>query len=374
MPQKRSLLYSVLTAALAFFGAQTSRAQSQPLHYIFQTGTEGYTCFRIPAILQTTKGTLLAFAEARKNSCKDEGRIDLVVRRSTDKGLTWGPLITAWSDGANTCGNPVPVLDKNTGAVVLLMTWNLATDAIRTINAGTSTDTRRVFITRSTDDGLHWQQPAEITSDVKPPSWGWYATGPCHGIQVSTGKYKGRLVIPCDFMQSGPGVSHASHSHVIWSDDGGAHWKLGGIVDIPGVNECSVAELSDGSLLLNMRSKPYRRTARSTDGGMSWTTDQEDSTLLDPACQGSMLSAATTDGVSLYFSNPSAPTRTNMTIHLSGDGGRHWQRSHQVYSGPSAYSDLVMPDKDHIGILYEAGLYTPYEGIAYTAIDINDLK
>jgi sialidase-1 len=366
---KNFFIFCLLVTVMIFFVPRTSDAQSPQT--VFQPGTEGYTCFRIPAILQTSKGTLLAFAEARKNSCKDEGRIDLVLRRSTDKGHSWGPLILVWSDGANTCGNPVPVLDRKTGTILLLMTWNLADDAIRAINAGTSKDTRRVYLTRSTDDGLHWQTPAEITSQVKPSSWGWYATGPCHGIQITKGKYEGRLVVPCDYIEAGRNVHHVSHSHVIWSDDGGAHWKLGGVPDLPNVNESSVAELSDGSLLLSMRSKPYRRMARSTDGGATWSVDPTDSTLFDPACQGAILNGSRKD---VYFSNPYAPARANMTIHLSEDDGRHWLRSYQVYKGPSAYSDLVMPDDHHIAILYEAGLSKPYEGIVFATIDINDFK
>lgn len=365
-------LYRLLLSAFLPLVLTTGKGQS--LSYVFQSATDGYTCFRIPAVLQTGKGTLLAFAEARKFSCKDEGRIDLVLKRSTDGGRTWGPLITVWSDGANTCGNPVPVLDKNTGAILLLMTWNLAEDAIGTINAGTSKDTRRIFITRSTDDGLHWQQPAEITTQVKISTWGWYATGPCHGIQINTGKYKGRIVIPCDDMTTGAGRPHTSHSHVIFSDDHGVHWKLGGVSNFAGGNESSVAELSDGSLLLSMRTRPFRAMARSTDGGESWSDARIDSLLPDPACQGAVCSPADGHAKMVYFSNPSAGKRLNMTIHASDDDGQHWPRAYHVYSGPSAYSDLVLPDRRHIGILFEAGVARSNEGIAFRIIDIDDIK
>ena len=350
----------------------TGEAQSLP--YVFQSATDGYTCFRIPAILQSGKGTLLAFAEARKYSCKDEGRIDLVLKRSTDGGRTWGPLTVVWSDSANTCGNPVPVLDKRTGTILLLLTWNLAEDAIGAINAGTGKDTRRVFITRSADDGLSWQKPQEITAQVKRSTWGWYATGPCHGIQLNTGRYKGRIVIPCDNMTTGAGVPHTSHSHVIFSDDGGIHWILGGVADLAGGNESSVTELSDGSLLLSMRTKPWRAAARSTDGGESWTTDPIDSLLPDPACQGAVCSPADGHTRTVYFSNPSAARRINMTIHASDDDGRHWPRTYQVYNGPSAYSDMALLDRHHLAILYEAGIARSNEGIAFRIIDTDDIK
>src|SRR6266542_3973240 len=93
------------------------------LTYVYKTGTEGYSCFRIPAIVRSKKGTLLAFAEARKNSCADNGDINLVVKRSMDNGITWDTTITIWNDAKNTCGNPVPVIEEQSGNIILLMTW-----------------------------------------------------------------------------------------------------------------------------------------------------------------------------------------------------------------------------------------------------------
>ncbi len=96
--------------------------------HIFEKGEKGYSCYRIPAIVKTTKGTLLAFAEARKNSCSDTGNIDLVLRRSSNDGATWGEMVMVWDDGENTCGNPAPVVVEETGKIILLMTWNNGAD------------------------------------------------------------------------------------------------------------------------------------------------------------------------------------------------------------------------------------------------------
>lgn len=343
------------------------------LNYIFQAGTEGYSCFRIPAIVRTKKGTLLAFAEARKYSCSDEGDINLVLRRSLDSGKTWSDLITVWDDGGNTCGNPAPVVDQSTGNIYLLMTWNLGEDDIGEINNGTGKDTRRVFIASSTDDGLHWTNPKEITDKVKKASWGWYATGPCHGIQLTKGTHKGRLVIPCDYIEK---YTRKGGSHIIYSDDHGKTWKLGGAVANAKANESSVAELSNGGLLLNMRNgSGFRKVSRSADAGMTWSDALPDPDLPDPTCQGSILSYPGQNNFYIFFSNAAnSSKRINMTIKASTDDGNSWRRTYQVHTGPSAYSDIVMISENNIGIVYEGGKSGPYEGIIFENIPINQIK
>lgn len=341
---------------------------------IFKQRTEGYACFRIPAIVKTKDGTLLAFAEARKLNCSDEMDIDLVLKRSTDNGKNWSEMITVWDDGGNTCGNPAPVVDAATGKINLLMTWNLGEDTIGEINNGTSTDTRRVFVTSSVDDGSTWEKPREITSSVKLPEWGWYATGPCHGIQLSKGQHAGRLVIPCDNI--GVGSDRKGYSHIIYSDDGGATWHLGGVTPQDKVNESTVAELSDGKLMLNMRNSgsTFRRVSVSDDGGGTWGLLWTDTKLIEPVCQGSLLSHDLAGTHVLFFSNPASTERVNMTLRMSDDDGKTWPKSYAVHSGPSAYSDIVMVSDSEVGILYEAGQSRPYESIVFKVIPVEDLK
>ena len=216
------------------------------------------------------------------------------------------------------------------------MTWNLGTDDISTINNGTSKDTRRVFKTSSLDDGVTWAAPKEITTDVKLAAWGWYAIGPCHGIQISKGTYKGRLVIPCDNIERGTG--RKGYSHVIYSDDNGENWKLGGVTPPISVNpnESTVAELADGSLMLNMRvsnNNNLRMKSVSTDGGITWSVPTDALGLIDPVCQGSLVSSTIGTQHTLFFSNPSSITRTNMTIKMSTDNGLTWPKAYSVYTG-----------------------------------------
>ncbi|MGF1925365.1 MAG: sialidase family protein [Bacteroidia bacterium] len=346
-------------------------------NHIFKSNEGGYYCFRIPAIIKTKAGTLLAFAEARKNNCGDEGDIDMVVKRSTDKGKTWSALSVIWTDGDNTCGNPAPVVDQNTGKIHLLMTWNLGTDDISTINNGTSKDTRRVYKTSSVDDGNTWARPQEITADVKLAAWGWYATGPCHGIQISKGQYQGRLVIPCDNIETGAG--RKGYSHVIYSDNNGETWKLGGVTPPISVNpnESTVAELSDGSLMLNMRvanNNNLRMKSISTDGGLTWSVPTSAVGLVDPVCQGSLVSSTIAAQHTLFFSNASSITRTNMTIKMSIDNGLTWPKALSVYTGMSAYSDMVMIETNEIGLLYEAGVSRFSDGIAFRNVNVTEIK
>lgn len=353
-------------------------APGSVLSYVFQQGTEGYSCFRIPAIVMTKNGTLLAFAEGRKNDCGDEGDIDLVLKRSSDTGKTWSKLSVVWSDADNTCGNPAPVVDRNSGKISLLMTWNKGDDAIGTINAGTSKDTRRVFLTSSTDEGVSWAAPKEITTSVKQANWGWYATGPCHGIQLSAGPNKDRMIVPCDYIEVGPG--RRGNSHVIYSDDAGATWKLGGVPPmVPGLNpnESTIAELPDNKLILNMRvggNENQRLSSISADGGITWSVPYNEPQLIDPVCQGSLLSAILGGSHRLFFSNPAATTRKTMTVKMSQDQGAKWDKKNIVFDGPAGYSDLVLLNDTQLGLLYEAGVARYTNGIAFKKVAVANIK
>ena len=346
---------------------------------IYQKGDEGYNCFRIPAIVQTTEGTLLAFAEARKTSCSDTGDIDLVLKRSADGGKTWSRLIKVWDDGNNVCGNPAPVVDKTTGRIVLLSTWNRGEDHEKEILAGTSKDTRRVFVLHSDDDGLTWTDAKEVTSTTKKENWTWYATGPCHGIQLQGKKYEKRLVIPANHMVAG---TMTYHSQVIYSDDAGQTWQLGGVVGEHGGNESSVVELKNGDLMLNMRN--YNREASKTrsfaiskDGGLSWSDVQYAPELIEPICQGSILNVTIKGKLTekLLFSNPaSIDKREKMTIRLSADSGKSWDSALLIHNGPTAYSDMVMISDQQIGLFYEYGEKNPYEKMGFVIVPLSDLE
>ena len=257
-PLKVTLLCAGAAAIVAAARVQLTQTE------VFRSGEGGYQTYRIPALITSRKGTLLAFCEGRPQSRGDSGDIDLLLKRSFDQGKTWTKTQVIADFGADTIGNPAPVVEQKTGSILLLLTRNPGSVTEKQIIESSVEATRTVWITRSADDGATWAPPEEITASVKRPDWTWYATGPGNGIQLRSG----RLVIACDHIRK---VSQERHSHVIYSDDRGKTWAIGGVADDK-TNESAVAELRDGSLLLNMRSyrgQNRREIARSNDGGIT---------------------------------------------------------------------------------------------------------
>lgn len=344
---------------------------------VFVMGEGGYHSFRIPAVILGSDGrTLLAFAEGRKHSRSDTGDIDLLLKRSTDGGKSWGEITVVWDDAEHVCGNPAPVVDAASGRIVLLATWNLGSDHEKDILYKRAQDTRRVFVLTSADNGLNWSAPKEITGMTKKADWTWYATGPCHAIQLENRRFKGRIVVPCDHAYLKDSTS-VYRSHLIYSDDGGEQWHIGGISGDDG-NESTVAELSTGVLLLNMRSSGTSRTlekcrlaAYSKDGGECLSPNVFAHALTEPVCQGSILNFKKQGklSTSLLFSNPKNPDkRRDLTVQISEDDGETWEILYAFGDSPAAYSDLVQLDKDRVGILYEHGEKKPYDQISFSVI------
>ena len=333
---------------------------------VYVSGRDGCHTYRIPALLVTPKGTVLAFCEGRRLSQSDHGDIDLMLKRSTDGGRTWSAQQVVYEEGGGakiTIGNPCPVADEHTGTIWL----------------GFCRDNRDMLVTSSTDDGLTWAKPRDITADVKKPGWGWVATGPGVGIQLRLGPHKGRLVIPCDHMY---GHDHTRyHSHVIYSDDHGATWHVGRETD-NGSDECQVIERSDATLLLNMRRarsvhQPCRLIATSKDGGVTWGQSSFDKALIDPRCQGSLVRYKPSDSGDRLILHANAGHRTQriaLTVRLSEDEGRTWTASRVVFPGPSAYSCLAVLPDGTIGCLFEGGPHHRREKLILARITLDWLR
>lgn len=357
---------SKLTLAIIGLGIRSLGAADILQHEVYLSGQDGYHTYRIPAIVRTNKGTLLAFAEGRRHSARDWGDIDVLLKRSTDGGRTWSPQITVADFGEDTAGNPAPVVDRRTGTIWLLLTRNPGQVQEKNILPGLSGPTRTVWLTYSRDDGRSWARPVEITASVKRPEWSWYATGPINGIQLRSG----RLLVPCDHVVQAD--LSQRYSHVIYSDDGGRTWRLGGSAG-PDCNESTVAELSDGTLMLNMRSyagKNRRAVSLSRDRGLTWSPPRSDEALVEPVCQASLIRVGKSKPAWLLFSNPASTRRVNMTVRLSRDEGNSWSVSKTIHEGPSAYSNLVELKGGMIGLLYERGDNGPYERITFACFPL----
>ncbi len=355
---------------------------------VFVSGRDGYHTYRIPAVLRLNSGVLLAFCEGRRNNGSDSGDIDLLVKRSTDDGRTWSAAQLIWSDGSNTCGNPCPVVDRATGTVWLLATHNREQDLLKDIVPKRSPGTRTPWVMRSTDQGVTWSAPQEITAAAKDPRWGWYATGPGIGIQIREGPHAGRLVIPANHSYDDPagrvaGGPYEFGSHVIYSDDRGVTWKLGGTIR-PKVNECQVVELADGrgTLLMDMRSyfgRGCRAQATSPDGGLTWSAPHDVPALVEPVCQASILgcepASAGAPGL-ILFSNPAdgrRKQRIRLTVRASEDQARTWPRALVLHPGPASYSCLVALAGNRAGCLYENGADDRFDRITFARFALTEI-
>ncbi|ARF58324.1 sialidase family protein [Streptomyces gilvosporeus] len=345
---------------------------------LFKAAQEkGYSCFRIPAIVKSTRGTLLAFAEGRVHDCGDAGNIDLVVKRSTDGGLTWGPLQIINHGDGNTHGNPAPLVDRRTGRILIAETYNKGrTD-------GLSCDTpcdRTPHLQYSDDDGATWSAPRDLTPTIRPAQWNsWYATGPVHGIQLTRGRHAGRLVFGINAESYAQRRVTENHAALVHSDDGGRTWKVGALDTWPIAadgtfrqkpSEMTMLERSDGSIYVNGREQDgtdlgHRTAAVSRDGGDSFTGPfRALPDLYSPMVQGSALRLprsryARPGHTRTLFAAPADPDRRRtMTIRSSWDEGRTWEgvdRGARVTADWSGYSDLVALSPDVTGLLYEGG-------------------
>lgn len=338
---------------------------------VFPPGLNGIARYRIPGIVVTAKGTVLAYCEARKNNSSDWGEIEVHLRRSTDGGKSWqpsqhiahkadriegNPRKKTGGEHEQTVNNPVAIVDRETGAIEFLYCVNYA----------------RCFSMRSTDDGVTWSTPVEITASFEPfrkqYDWKVIATGPGHGIQMKSG----RLVVPIWLAFGGVGDHGPSAAGTIFSDDHGKTWTAGDIAfpntsEFIHPNETMLAPLSDGRVMLVARSpsKANRKlVSTSADGATGWSTPQFHDQLWEPQCMASIV--AHPAGV-LLFSNPhtlplgkdgkEAPggrgKRQNLCIKLSRDDGKTWPINKTLEADASAYSDLAVLPDGSVLCLYE---------------------
>ncbi|MCT2592536.1 glycoside hydrolase [Streptomyces sp. N2-109] len=353
----------------------------------YRAGRDGYASYRIPAVVATASGTLLAFAEGRRDGSADSGNIDIVLRRSTDGGRSWGPMTVVSANGADLAGNPAPVATAG-GRIVLVQVHNAAEATESRIRRGevSATDGRRVYVQHSDDEGAGWSAPREITDAVKRPEWRWYATTPGHAVELRQSPYTGRIVVPANHSLPPTGADNGTEGrynggHDLLSDDGGATWRLGYVDDNPdgyvNVNETTAAELADGRVYFNTRndadSPGHRADAHSEDGGVSLTLPfRPQAGLVAPVVEGSVLWLG--EPGLLLFSGPADPSaRALMTVRASRDAGRTWRDAYTVDGLPAAYSDLVRIDDETLGLLYETGDFSAYTTITFRRIPLSQL-
>ncbi len=336
---------------------------------VFVAGQDHIREYRIPALVTTGKGTLMAVCDARVERPGDAiNNIDLALKRSFDNGKTWEPLkILADFPGQEAAGDPCMLVDRENDAVWILYDYILG-EPDRSGRRKRERRTIALHTIQSRDDGRTWSKPTDITKRVLQPGWEATMAAPGRGVQTRDG----RLVFPAYSRRP-----EQDHSHLIYSNDHGKTWQISSDAG-PKVNECQVVELVDGSWMLNMRSyrgKHCRAVATSNDSGRTWRTMLDDTNLPEPKCQASLIRHTDTrDGFRknrLLFANPaSASRRVNMTVRLSYDEGKTWPISKVIHAGPSAYCCLTVLKDGTIGLLYENGQASPYEKLTFARFNL----
>jgi len=316
--------------------------EQQPL---FVAGDGGYFNYRIPSLVVTTRGTILAFCEARKNNGHDWDDVDLALRRSTDHGRTWSKMQIIGDEGELTINQPCPVVDHKTGTIWLPM--------CRGSKPGQGN--AEILLMKSTDDGATWSQPVSIHKSVADPSWTFVGTGPGHGIQLKSG----RLLIPIWF-DATPTCGEVQSSCCFYSDDHGENWKQGEPLTRNASDECDIVELTDGTVYLNARSRgPKQRAyALSKDGGHRWSEVKNDSNQPEPSCDGAVIRLTdihNSDKNRVLVACPTKPEkRAEIKIRMSYDECQTWPIASKPLAPLGGYSDLAVTGDQQILCLYES--------------------
>ncbi|HKL33923.1 MAG TPA: sialidase family protein [Tangfeifania sp.] len=357
----------------------------RPAKIVREAGQDGADTYRIPGLVTTNKGTLIAVYDNRYNNSKDlQEDIDVGMSRSTDGGQTWEPMqiimdMGEWGgrpERINGIGDPAVLYDdKNhilwvaglwmSGATPEDMLWWASEPGMDPAKTG------QFVLVKSTDDGRTWSEPINITEQIKDPEWQLLLQGPGKGITMKDGT----MVFPAQFKKdigekAIDGGQYTCHSTIVYSQDDGKTWNIGTGAK-PNTTEAQVVQLEDGSLMLNMRDDRNRSVKDDSNGravavtddlGEAWTTHPtSNSALQEPNCMASLIAAdVDMNGQkqqALFFSNPNnKEARVNMTIKASLDQGNSWLKENQVLLNENqgfGYSCMTMVDKNTVGILYE---------------------
>lgn len=365
--------FLLLLAAVCCRGAEGVLTHTD----VFRSGEGGYSSYRIPALVETADGTLLAFAEARKENHGDPGNgdIDLVLKRSTDRGATWSAMVVVDDPGERWgASNPTPVVDRSNGRVWIA--YNRWRPGMGTFASRAGTDDNQTWLRWSDDHGRTWSQARDITREARRfDDWGAMFLGPGGAIQAKSG----RLLLPasrcpetCSVMASAPGWQgslYLMRAYALYSDDHGATWTRGEL--LPALtDENQMVELADGAIMMDARqgSGDRRWVGISRDGGTHWGRPVLGQAVSPVATsiERYTLKSAGADRDRLLWTGIAGPGRKHLVVRVSYDEGQTWTNERTLYGGLAAYSDLAALKDSTVGVLWERGVSGLSQYITFT--------
>ncbi len=368
MTPRAPLGFGLVLASLLAGATFAVAAPAPEFSDVFIAGKDPYPSIRIPSVVVTKQGTVLAFAEGRQAHA-DQAENDILLKRSADGGKTWGALQRVAAGGAHSLNNPTAVVEQQTGRIFLMyqrIPGHLKERSAPIATGYEGTNVYRNFLVWSDDDGATWSRPLDVTRTTKHATRATtIASGPGIGIQLTRGPHRGRLIFPFN-----EGPYGRWNDYAVFSDDRGATWRCG--ANVPGalvpdgrggqrsqINEVQMVELSDGAVRLNSRQfagAKVRKTALSRDGGATWSPVADVPDLRDPSCNASIFRYSFDDGAGrgqILFSGPDSPKRDHGTIYLSLDDGVTWPGKRELWPGSFAYSVLTRLPDGTVGCLFE---------------------
>lgn len=331
---------------------------------LFVQGDGGVHSYRIPALIQTRRGTLIAVADARRDSSHDlPGDIALVIRRSFDGGRTWSPSRIMVQPTEGGAGDASLLLERNRNRVWCFFAYGPPGVGFQNSRPGVRTgpSTLQVHAIHSDDDGQNWSMPRDLTPQLKDPSWSAvFVTSGMH-IQTTTGRFLLPLVV-----RDGAGNVSARNAY---SDDAGVTWHVG---ESPGqgTDESKAVELETGVVLQNFRDGPTRVVGHSRDGGITFYDVRHDPVLIDSGCNAGLTLDTRSGKNILIFTNAASHDRRNLTVRFSFDNGQSWRYSRVLFAGPSAYSTVASLRDGTIAVLYERGDVSSTERITFARFNL----
>ena len=350
--------------------ADPDLAQKPEKLILWSAGDQGYELFRIPGIVVSKRGTILAYTNARRTIAQgDWGDSDIMLRRSADGGKTYQRSQHIAGDGHGVTDNPVAIAAQTDGKIHFLYQHDYA----------------RVFYMVSSDEGQTFSPAVDITGALEDLRsdfpWTVVALGPGHAIQMTTG----RLLVPV-WLAAGKVHPDGTRAHApsaittLYSDDNGKTWHHGDLIaratpELINPNENQDIQLSDGSIMANIRtgdSRDRRLVAFSPDGIHAWTRPTYDEHLYDPICDAGIVrySAKPKDAENIIlFTNPDSEDtpapgggtkglRRNITVRVSTDEGKTWPVKRVLEPGVAGYSDIAVGRDKTIFDIYETPLGT----------------